>query len=110
MEVKSQHGALKMTYRCKKCSKYCMFNSTTLNDHSPNVTMTAGCTHATYKKVRDIIGIAAVPFQEFMDTIQKIHPVVERMDDGMCEREKQQMKEMDQKTRGSWSEAVICAD
>ena len=50
--------------------------------------ISAGCTHATYKKVLDILGISAVSFEAFMSTIQKMHPVVDGMVTEMCDREK----------------------
>ena len=72
--------------------------------------ISAGCTHATYKIVLDILGISAVSFEAFLSTIQKMHPVVEGMVTEMCDREKVRMKAMNQTKLGSWSKAVTCAD
>ena len=95
---------MKIAYRCRKSSTYSLFescsNPTTGSLQQRNISMatqvafiSAGCTHATYKKVLDILGISAV---SFMSTIQKMHPVVEGMVTEMCDREKERMKAMDQ--------------
>ena len=73
-------GAVKIVYRCRKCSTYSLFeicsNPTTGNLQQRNISMaaqvafiTAGCTHATYKKVLNILRISAVSFETFMSTI-----------------------------------------
>ena len=114
-------GAVKIVYRCRKCSTYSLFkscsNPTTGSLQQRNISMatqvvfiSAGCTDPTYKKVLDILGISAISFKAFMSTIQKMHPVVEGMVTEMCDREKERMKAMDQTKLGSWSKAVTCAD
>ncbi len=68
-------GVARIIYRCKRCSKYYTFDSTILPDHPTTrqsklsralqvAFVTAGCTHATYKKVLDILGMAAVSFHK----------------------------------------------
>ena len=112
---------MKIVYRCRKCSTYSLFescsNPTTGSLQQRNISMatlvafiSAGCTHATYKKVLDILGISAVSIKMFMSTIQKMHPGVEGVVTEMCDREKARMKAMDQTKLGSWRKAVTCAD
>ena len=112
---------MKIVYRGRKCSTYSLFescnNPTTGSLQQRNILMatqvafiSAGCTHATYKIVLDILGISAVSFEAFMSTILKMHPVVEGMVTEMCDREKARMKAMDQTKLSSWSKAVTCAD
>ncbi len=72
--------------------------------------VTAGCTHATYRKVLDILGMVAVSFETFMQTIRIMHSVVEEMVKEMCIREKNRMKDMNQEELGSWTRAVTSAD
>ena len=119
VDNKRMGGAVRVTYRCKKCSEQFLFGScSNIPKTAQNTTskamqvafITAGCTHATYAKVLDILGIKAVSKETFMKTIQEMHPIVENMVDEMCEREKKRMKAMDQTKLGSWSKAVTCAD
>ena len=72
--------------------------------------ITAGCTHATYAKALKVMGIDAVDASTFMSTIKKLHPIVEKMVEELCEKEKMRMKAMDQKELGSWERAVTSAD
>ncbi|XP_064386971.1 uncharacterized protein LOC135335416 isoform X2 [Halichondria panicea] len=123
VEARTQQmgGAARIIYRCKRCSKYYTFDSAILPDHPTTrqsklsralqvAFITAGCTHATYRKVLDILGMAAVSFPTFMQTIRDMHPVVEEMVEEMCSREKERMKNMSQEQLGSWTRAVTTAD
>ena len=114
-------GAVHTVFQCTRCSRHYTFDSTILperptagqNDLSKAMQValiTAGLTHATYKKVLDILGMAAVSFLTFQGTIQELHPIVEQMVKEMCQREKERMKGTDQDKLFSWSKAVTCAD
>ena len=46
----------------------------------------------------------------FLSTIERIYPVVKQMVDEMCDKAKQEMKNMDQDKLGSWSRSVTSAD
>lgn len=46
----------------------------------------------------------------FVNTIKRMHPIVEGMLDELCEVAKQEMRAMPQDELGSWSCAVTCAD
>ena len=114
-------GAVHTVFQCTRCSRDYTFDSTILperptagqNDLSKAMQVafiTAGLTHATYKKVLDILGMAAVSFLTFQGTIQEMHPIMEQMVKEMCQREKERMKGMDRDKLFSWSKAVTCAD
>ena len=103
----SEGGAVHTVFQCTRCSRHYTFDSTILqerptagqNDLSKAIQVafiTAGLTHAMYKKVLDILGMAAVSFLTFQGTIQELHPIVEQMVKEMCQREKERMKGMDQ--------------
>ena len=123
VQAKTQQmgGAVHTVFQCTRCSRHYTFDCTILperptagqNDLSKAMQVafiTAGLTHAMYKKVLDILGMAAVSFLTFQGTIQELHPIVEQMVKEMCQREKERMKGMDQDKLFSWSKAVTCAD
>lgn len=114
-------GAATLRYTCDGCmSEVLEFetSSKTTDLARTNVSIAkqvaliaAGCTHATYYKVlQQAMGIGAVGANRFMLTVESLHPVVQKMVNDMCEREKNRMKAMDQTQLGSWSRAVTCAD
>ncbi len=71
----------------------------------------AGCTYGTYTKVlKHVLGIKVVSPSAFMATIETLHPIVEKMVNELCEREKKRMQEMKDDELGSWKRAVTCAD
>ena len=116
---KRMGGAVRVTYRCRKCSKQFLFGScsnipkTTQNSTSKALQVafiTVGCTHATYAKVLVILGMNPASKKAFMKTPEEMHPVVENMVNEMCEREKERMKALNPKDLGSWSQAVTSAD
>ena len=117
----SEWGAVHTVFQCTRCSRHYTFDSTILPERPTagqnNLSkamqvafITAGLTHTMYKKVLDILGMAAVSFLTFQGTIQELHPIVEQMVKVMCQREKERMKGMDQDKLFSWSKAVTCAD
>ena len=123
VQAKTQRmgGAVHTVFQCTRCSRHYTFDSTILperptagqNDLSKAMQVafiTAGLTHAMYKKVLDILGMEAVSFLTFQGTIQALHPIVEQMLKEMCQREKERMKGMDQDKLFLWSKAVTCAD
>ena len=123
VQAKTQRmgGAVHTVFQCTRCSRHYTFDSTILperptagqNDLSKAMQVafiTAGLTHAMYKKVLDILSMAAVSFLTFQGTIQELHPIVEQMVKEMCQREKERMKGMDQDKLFSWSKAVTSAD
>ena len=80
--TKNLGGAVKIVYRCRKCSSYSLFgsrsNPTMGSLQQRNISMatqvafiSAGCTHATCKKV---LRISAVSFEAFMSTIPVADP------------------------------------
>ena len=114
-------GAVHTVLQCTRCLRHYTFDSTILpelstagqNDLSKAMQVafiTAGLTNATYKKVLDILGMAAVSFLTFQGTIQELHPIVEQIVKEMCQHEKERMKGKDQDKLFSWSKAVTCAD
>ena len=116
---KRMGGAVRVTYRCRKCSKRFLFGScsnnpkTTQNSTSKAkqvAFITAGCTHATYAKVLVILGMNPASKKAFMKTLEEMHPVVKNMVNEMCECEKERMKALNPKDLGSWSQAVTSAD
>ena len=123
VQAKTQRmgGAVHTVFQCTRCSRHYTFDSTILperptagqNDLSKAMQVafiTAGLTHTMYKKVLDILGMAAVFFLTFQGTIQELHPIVEQMVKEMCQHGKERMKGMDQDKLFSWSKAVTCAD
>ena len=112
-------GAVKVTYRCRKCSRKFLLGScsnipkTTQNSTSEAMQVafiTAGCTHTTYTKVLVILGMNPVSKKAFMKTIEEMHPIVENMVNEMCEHEKKRLKALNPKDLGSWCQAVTSAD
>ena len=114
-------GAVHTVFQCTRCSRHYTFDNTILpeqptagQNHLSKAMqvafITAGLTHATYKKVLDILGMAVVSFLTFQGTIQELHPIVEQMVKEMCQHEKERMKGMDHDKLFSWSKAVTCAD
>ena len=63
--------------------------------------ITAGCTHTTFTKVLDILGMNPVSKKAFMKTIKEMHPIVENMVNEMCEREKKRRKALTS-ADGTW--------
>ena len=55
-----------------------------------------GCTHATTKRYKRLLGIDAVGANTFMSTIIKIYPLVKQLVDNICDKAKGDMKIMDQ--------------
>ena len=119
VDTRGMGGATNITYRCNQCLNSVYFQQATNssifggNDISLAVQVafiTAGCTHATYAKILQLLGIEPVSSSTFMTTIKKLHPIVEQMVKEMCEREKNRMRNIDQDKLGSWKHAVTCAD
>ena len=68
----------------------------------------AGSTHTTYcKTLQNALGMKTVNARVFLNTIEKMHPVVKSMVDDLCEVE---MKEKNDGDLGSWKRAVTTAD
>ena len=71
----------------------------------------AGSTHTTYCKIlRNALGMKTVNARVFLDTIEKMYPVVKAMVDDLCEVAKREMKEKNDGDLGSWKRAVTTAD
>ena len=114
-------GAISVSYTCSGCashsalfetsSKYELTNTSEISVAVQVAFIVAGCTHATYwKTLKHALGIDAVHMSAFLSTIERIYPVVKQMVDEMCDKAKQEMKNMDQDKLGSWSRAVTSAD
>ena len=56
------------------------------------------------------LGINVFEYDVFYSIIRRLHPIVKKMLDEMCEEAKQEMKKLDDKTLGSWKRAVTSAD
>ena len=75
----------------------------------------ADSTHTTYcKTLQNALGMKTVNARVFLNTIEKMYPVVKVMVkvmvDDLCEVAKREMKEKNDGDRGSWKRAVTTAD
>ena len=68
----------------------------------------AGSTHC--KTLQNALGMKTVNARVFLNTIEKMYPVVKAMVDDLCEVAKQEMKEKNDGDLGSWKRAVTTAD
>ena len=67
----------------------------------------AGSTHTTYcKTLQNALGMKTVNARVFLNTIEKMYPVVK----ALCEVAKREMKEKNDGDLGSWKRAVTTAD
>ena len=71
----------------------------------------AGSTHTMYcKTLQNALGMKTVNARVFLNTIEKMYPVVKAMVDDLCEVAKREMKEKNDGDLGSWKRAVTTAD
>ena len=71
----------------------------------------AGCTHAVYyKTLKRALGIDALCFDYFMDTIYHMYPIEKSILDEICKGTKQEMKDKNDDELGSWKCAITVAD
>ena len=119
-EVTGLGGAASFNFRCATCgNRDIKFDSSSFRDHGDATVsvlfqcafICAGMSYSQYMKVfRHILGMQCVSSSVFYATLQEIYPYVKNVLDTICLEARQQMKEMDQSTVGSWSRAVTCAD
>ena len=113
-------GGLSVWFGCDGCKA--LFESFTRyenepaynNDISVSVQVAfilAGSTHTTYcKTLQNALGMKTVNARVFLNTIEKMYPVVKAMVDDLCEVAKREMKEKNDGDLGSWKRAVTTAD
>ena len=96
-------GAVSVSYCCDGCaSQWALFEALANCGRSGSSDISiavqvafivAGCTHAVYCKALQLaLGMHTVSKVVFMETIQKMHPVVEAMLNELCEEAKNEMK------------------
>ena len=78
---------------------------------NPSPSFIYGSTHTTYcKTLQNALGMKTVNARVFLNTIEKMYPVVKSMVDDLCEAAKQEMKGKNDGDLGSWKRAVTTAD
>ena len=62
------------------------------------------------KTLQQCLGISCISKNPYYETIKLVHPKVTEILDGMCDEEKERMKELDSQKLGSWQRAVVTSD
>ena len=62
------------------------------------------------KTLQQCLGISCISKNPYYETIKLVHPKVTEILDGMCDEEKERMKELDSQKFGSWQRAVVTSD
>ena len=62
------------------------------------------------KTLRQCLGISCISKNPFYETIKLVYPAITEILNGMCDEEKDKMKEVDTGELGSWQRAVVTSD
>ena len=62
------------------------------------------------RTLRQCLGISCISKNPYYETIKLVYPKVREILNGMCDEEKERMKEMSHGELGSWKRAVVTSD